>query len=261
MKKKLFIGITTSKRTVKVNFLKQDITYINDSFIDLLKSYDNIIPIILSPDTDPEHAKDIIQRLDGLILSSGEDIDPSLYNAKNEINYHENIEGAGTHYNRPISFAPNKQRDQFEINLYHAAKKNNIPILGICRGMQLINIAEGGTLHQELPETEFEHFLGKDGWIHYHNVTIERDTKLFDLFRIDSYPVSSIHHQAVDKLGENLIVSGKAEDGIVEIIEHLEHEFVVGVQGHIEKIIANFPLYNKLIEAFVHHANERSLVK
>ncbi len=257
MKNKLLIGITTSKREVNVNFSKQEIFYISKAFNDLLKDFDHVIPVFLSSDTDANHSKEIIEKLDGLILSSGEDIDPSIYNAKNLINYDENIKDAGFAHNRPMLCAPNKRRDLFEISLYKAAKEKNIPVLGICRGMQIINVAEGGTLHQEIPTTDISHFIEKDAWIHYHPISVKSDTKLFDIFKTNTYSVSSDHHQAVDKLGENLVASALADDGIIEIVEHEDHNFIMGLQGHIEKITNNFPLYNKVIEAFIEEAHER----
>jgi putative glutamine amidotransferase len=257
MKKKLIIGITANKKTVSVNFsAKQDVTYIADTFLDLFKSYDNIIPIIISQE-NVEHVEEICGILDGLIISSGEDVDPSFYKALNLIKYDDNVKDLGSHYHRSKLMAPNKKRDQFEISLYKAAKEKNIPILGICRGMQLINVAEGGTLYQELPASHISHFIEKDGWIHYHNIELDKDSKVYEIFKISTYTISSIHHQGVDKLGNNLVASARAEDGLIEIIEHMEKDFIVGFQGHIEHMF-NFPLYRKVIDVFVEKAMERS---
>ena len=255
MKKKIIIGITASKRKItSVTSSKQDVTYIPQAFIDLFKEHKNIIPIILYPDMDKDHAKEICAMLDGLILSSGEDVHPSNYNSESFVTYHENNKGFGTKFKRPETFSPNIKRDHFEIELYHAAKEKNIPILGICRGMQVINVAEKGTLFQEIPETKMTHFLEEDGWIHHHEIDIEPDCLTFDIFKKSNYSVSSIHHQAVDKVGNNLKVVGKSPDGITEIIEHNVHDFIIGFQGHIEKITNNFPLYQKIIHAFVERA-------
>ncbi|EKE26773.1 MAG: hypothetical protein ACD_4C00148G0002 [uncultured bacterium (gcode 4)] len=255
MKKKVFIGITASQREVHVNISKKDITYISDDFLALIKYFDNVIPVILPVDIDPEHAKEIVEKLDGIILSSGEDIDPSIYKAVNLIKYDENISGLGEKYHRSLMFVPNIKRDFFEISLYKAAKEKNIPVIGICRGMQLINVAEEGTLYQENPDAGLIHFLGKDGWIHYHDIFLEKNSKIFEVFQIQKYTVCSIHHQSVEKLGKNLVISAKSEDGVVEVIEHKDYDFIIGIQGHIEKMTKNYPLYQKLIEKFIQNAS------
>jgi putative glutamine amidotransferase len=250
----VFIGITANKKSVSVNFsTKQDVTYISDAFLGLFKKYDNVIPIIIS-DENLEHVKEICEILDGLVISSGEDVDPSFYKAFNLIKY-DNVTDLGSSYHRPKLLAPNKKRDQFELELYRVAKEKNIPILGICKGMQLMNVAEGGTLYQELPSTKISHFIEKDGWIHYHDIEIEKKSKLYEIFNTSRYTISSIHHQGIEKLGDNFIASATAEDGLVEIIEHKERDFIVGFQGHIEKM-DNFPLYKKVIDVFVEKAME-----
>jgi putative glutamine amidotransferase len=260
MKKKVLIGITTSKRAVDVNFLqKQDITYISNSIIELFQSHDNVIPIILSPDTHPHLIEEVCTILDGLLLSSGEDVDPSFYKSAPMIKYDEKISGTGQPFHRPKMLEPNPKRDKFEIDLYHEAKKKNIPILGICRGMQLINVAEGGTLHQENPQSNISHFIEKDGWIHYHNIKIEKESKLFSLLKTDNSSVSSIHHQSICQLASTLKASAKADDGTIEIIEHAHKDFILGIQGHIEKM-ANYPIYKKLIDAFIQNASRSAIL-
>lgn len=259
MKNKILIGITTSKRSVDVNFLsKQEITYISNSIIELFQSHENVIPVILSHDTHNHHTDEICSILDGLLLSSGEDIDPSFYKTSNQINYDDKVNNIGKAYHRPKSLEPNQKRDQFEINLYHAAKKRNIPILGICRGMQLINVAEGGTLHQENPESHISHFIEKDGWIHYHNIEIDKNSKTYSILSTENIPISSIHHQSINNLGKELKATATAPDGTIEIIEHPDKEFIIGIQGHMEKILSNFPIYKKVIDEFLHAATRRS---
>jgi putative glutamine amidotransferase len=252
MKKKIFLGITGNIRTISVNFSSnQEVTYIAKGYLDLIKDYENVIPIILTPDIDPKHAKDLCNTLDGIIFPGGEDIDPSSYGSENEIHYDAQIKDTGKPFHRPNISKPNKKRDLFEIELYKTAKEKDIPILGICRGMQLINVAEGGTLFQELPKSDIDHFIGNDGWIPYHDLFLEKDTKIHDIFKTDKYTISSIHHQAVNKLGNNLLASGTAKDGIIEIIEHPKHNFIIGVQGHMEKLVRNFPLYAEMVSKFI----------
>ena len=98
---------------------------------------------------------------DLIILSGGEDINENNININKKIN-----------------------REIVEYNLIDYGISNNIPIIGICRGMQIINVAEGGTLHQEIPTTDISHFIEKDAWIHYHPISVKSDTKLFDIFML-----------------------------------------------------------------------------
>lgn len=252
MKKKVFIGITANSRKIKVNFFdNQSVSIISNDYFSLLNSYSHVVPIII-----PGHVnnieKDLISILDGLILSSGEDLDPSMYSQKSLIQYDENIKGLGIPFKRPYSLSPNPVRDQIERNLYFNAKKKKIPILGICRGMQLINVVEGGTLFQELPQNNIRHFLEDDGWINYHDIFCKEESKTYGILGKKQTTISSIHHQAVDKLGENLNIAATSEDGIVEIIESKDkNSFILGFQGHVEAILSNYPSYRKLIDAFI----------
>lgn len=261
MKKQTLIGITTSKRAVDVNLLsKQEIIYISNAMLELFATHENVVPIILSPDTHPQHADEICSILDGLLLSSGEDVDPSFYNNIELIKYDEKVSGVGKKYHRPTLLEPNIKRDKFEIDLYNAAKAKNIPVLGICRGMQIINVAEGGTLHQEHPDSDISHFMEKDGWINYHNIEIEQDSQIFSILNTLNHTVSSIHHQSVNQLADSLRSSAKADDGTIEIIEHLHEEFIIGIQGHIEKTMKNFPIYKNIINAFVKTASREKIL-
>lgn len=254
-KDQIIIGITANQKKVGVNFsTKQQVSYIAQAFLDLFKDYDSVVTIILPSDLDPSQAETVCGMLDGLILSSGEDLHPSTYHAPELIHYDDRVNGLGSPYHRPKLLEPNLRRDLFELELYRVAKQKNIPILGICRGMQLINVAEEGKLYQEIPTSSILHFVEEDGWIHYHEVEIEQESLVGSILELDRYPISSIHHQGIEVLGKNLKISARANDGLIEIIEHKEKEFIVGVQGHIEKITTNFPFYKKLIDAFVKSA-------
>lgn len=258
MKKKIFIGITAQCKSI-TNALSSShsVATISKDFINLFHEHENVIPIILYPEMHHENTAYLMTFLDGIVFSSGEDIHTDSYNGINLVKYDEKVKGLGELYNRPKAFAPNKLRDQFEIALYHEAKKHKLPILGICRGMQLINVAEGGNLHQELPESTIKHSLEEDGWIHHHEVLFKEKSKLYNIFEIQQYIVSSLHHQAINQLGKDLQASGLAPDNSIEAIEHINEDFIIGFQGHIEKIHHNFPLYKKLINSFVSFAVKR----
>lgn len=159
--------------------------------------------------------------LDAFICFGGnEDISPILY-------------GDSIEYSKHI----NNNRDYFEIELFNYAFNNNIPFLGICRGMQIINIALGGTLNQDLTN-KLVHYCDWEMYcktnIHsLHKVDIVPNTKLSHAFLEKSISVNSYHHQCIDKVGHGLIINALCDDGVIEGIEHVEKP-IVGIQWHVE---------------------------
>lgn len=240
--KKPLIGITTVQ-----TLLNQPVILVNQSYVNLVSALGGL-PVLLT------ECPEVIASLDGLLIIGGQDLDPTLYKAQSEVTY-QSVEGRGQRYLRPLDYAPNRQRDDFEMALYHAAKVKRIPVLGICRGLQLINVAEGGTLHEELPESQIFHEAGLDGWAQGHFIKIDPGTKIHELLKVEHYFMSSRHHQGIDKLGKNLRASARTEDGLVEIFEWAnDDQWVFGVQGHIEQTRRNFPLYDRLVADFIKRA-------
>jgi putative glutamine amidotransferase len=173
------------------------------------------IPILIHPTGS---IKEIISKIDGLLLSGGEDIHPKYY--REELSY-------------PVTLSPD-MRTEFEVSLLGEALRAKIPVLGICHGMQLINIAFGGTLYQDLPsQTEgvIDHRLGD----RRHQVAIEEDSLLFKIMGKREVSVTSTHHQAVKDLGSGLRVGAVAHDSIIEAFEMPGYPFLIGVQWHPEK--------------------------
>lgn len=161
--------------------------------------------------------RDLIARLDGLLISGGQDVDPSRWG------------GPAV----PDSEETDPLRDEYEISLIHDALADGIPILGICRGMQILNVALGGTLIADLPTKEIDHQQkGIDVEVETHTVRFLIGSTMFDIYGHEA-PVNTLHHQAVDALGSGLSVTGRAPDGVVEAIE-LGSRPVVGVQWHPE---------------------------
>ena len=254
----LLIGLTTSETFVESdNVCIRPVTLVNQAYVELAPSF-GATPVLLSQQTPLEHVADLVSMLDGLILIGGQDIDPQVYGQDLKVHYSAETKGAGKTYFRPLDYQPSIKRVRFEIALYQEAKTRHIPILGICRGLQLINVAEGGTLYQELPEPKkIHHERGQDGWIHHHAIQIDPSSGVYSLLEQENYIMSSLHHQGIDRLGNNLRKAAWAEDGLIEIIELIdEHNFIIGVHGHIEQTRMNFKLYDKILCAFFTRAKK-----
>jgi putative glutamine amidotransferase len=181
--------------------------------------------------------------LDALLLTGGTDVNPHRY-------------GESPHAE---TNTPDDERDQVELKLISQALNLDVPILAICRGLQLLNVACGGTLHQHLgsprhdPDPEPE---SKSDPV--HNVEIESGTTLAEFIGERVCPVNSRHHQAVKHIGKQLRVSAAAaEDGIVESLEMPHKQFVLAVQWHPEDMVGNFPEQLKLFERLAYQANLR----
>lgn len=170
---------------------------------------------VLLPPGAAETAPDLLARLDALVISGGPDVNPALY-------------GAQPH---PKTRAVAPERDLWEAALLRAALAAGLPLLGICRGMQLLNVVCGGTLVQHLPDAE--RHLPRAGHYGSHPIRPLPGTRLADLLPEAELDVPTSHHQAVDRLGEGLTVSALAEDGTIEAVEG--PGFVLGVQWHPEQ--------------------------
>jgi putative glutamine amidotransferase len=197
------------------------------------------LAVMLPPD-DPAAADGVVSRLDAVVVSGGPDVDPARY-------------GAEPH---PRTDPPGRERDAWELAVIEAALRRSTPFLGICRGMQLMNVALGGTLRQHLPEV-----VGHDG--HTGGASLEGDPVVFCEHVVRTVPgtrlaallpgassVPTFHHQAVEKTGAGLVVCAHAEDGTVEALEHESAPFAIGVQWHPE-MGADLRLARALVEAAV----------
>jgi putative glutamine amidotransferase len=239
---------------VPVNHSKnQLLTYASSAVIEIISNL-GCVPVLLPNTVKPVEARKLIHRFDGLILSPGEDI--ALETTKFSGLDHVIAPETDGESRRPIG--PDYARDRLEIALYNAAITSRIPILGICRGMQIINVAEGGTLHQHLMDAgRVGHNIEEDGWINYHDIRIKDKSLLRKILKADSTIISSIHHQGIDKLGDNLIACAHSDDGLIEGIElDNENTFVLGLQGHFEKGLKNQSILKNIWTAFAQAAKE-----
>ena len=202
-------------------------------------------PIIIPPFDTTSQLKEYIDLVDALVLSGGEDVAPASYGEDKVIEL-ENI---------------NPDRDKWEIALFKEAHKAEIPVLGICRGMQLINVALGGSLYQDIDHQlncEFSHLpldSKKRENLEYvsHKVSILKRTHLNKILNSDYLNVNSHHHQAIKEIGAKLNIAAKSECGIIEAIENKNKAFLIGVQWHPEDLIDNYScfinLFSELIKA------------
>jgi putative glutamine amidotransferase len=195
------------------------------------------MPVILAP-VDPGSIDRLIARLDAVCLSGGPDVHPSAY-------------GTLPH---PELGPTEPELDRFEIELARAAVARGIPVLGICRGMQVLNVALGGSLYQHLPDLGGQVDHRQDGISSNptHRVTLARDSRLTKVIGRRYVEVNSFHHQALHALGRGLSVAGRAADGVVEAVEAPGRRFTFGVQWHAECLVdrpEHLALFRGLVRA------------
>ena len=180
------------------------------------------IPILLPNTTKGNNVHPLLNLLDGLLISGGNDVDPVFYGEKKEA--------------KNLNITP--ERDVFELSLVRKARNRGIPMMAICRGMQLMNVAFGGNLYQDFStEKSFrDHTLeGSTIYRKKHAIIIQEGSKLFDIIRKKRIMVNTSHHQMVKKVGTGLVATAWSEkDGVIEAIETEEDGLILGVQWHPE---------------------------
>lgn len=199
-----------------------------------------IVPIVLVEPASESAAR--LQHIDGLLIPGGADIDPMLYGERP----HPRLEKV------------NRAFDEFELTALMTAVERGIPVLGICRGHQLMNVSRGGTLWQDIPsqvasESDLRHRVRIDGSsvACSHLTHIEPETFAGEVLSSPTVEVNSYHHQAVKKLGDGLRISASSTDGIVEAIESTSGPLFVGVQFHPEKMLPDRAEFGRIFETFV----------
>jgi putative glutamine amidotransferase len=208
------IGITVYTRERVSPFVRMPYATSNVGLSDLAEEA-GAVPLLLTP---TEHVEDVLDRIDALVLQGGGDVHPEYY-------------GSELH---PRTNTLDRRRDEFELALLRGARGRRMPVLGICRGIQLVNVGFGGTLVQHLPDvTDVEH-EALDRWdATAHPIEIEPGSRLSRILATERMDVNSVHHQALDRIGDGLRVAARALDGVVEAVESPD-EPVLAVQWHPE---------------------------
>jgi len=197
------------------------------------------VPVVIPP-LDVDSIEPLLDGLCGLCLSGGPDLHPSIY-------------GAQPH---PLLGPTEPHLDSFEVALVRAAEAREMPVLAICRGLQVLNVARGGTLVQDLPSERpsgVTHRQADVGWVATHDVRLQEGSLVADCLGETEIRVNSFHHQAVDRLGSGLRIVGWADDDTVEAIEATDRRFTVAVQWHAESMVRS-PEQQRLLSAFARAA-------
>jgi putative glutamine amidotransferase len=212
------IGICAVREHARWSFWDQEAHLVSDSYVGSVQRTGAIA--VLLP-VDRRAPLELLERIDALLLIGGADVDPTTYGAPRD----------------PATESTDVERDQFEIALLHGALDRALPVLGVCRGMQILNVALGGNLEQSLVAPDGSHphrqalgsFEGTE-----HPVTLEPGSLAARSAGEEVHVVRCHHHQAVRELGEGLRVTGRAADGVMEAIELADGRWALGVQWHPE---------------------------
>ncbi|HQZ17211.1 MAG TPA: gamma-glutamyl-gamma-aminobutyrate hydrolase family protein [Vicinamibacteria bacterium] len=226
-------------------------TWLRFDYLHAVSKAHGLPSIVASGFTNPleeaeQLAGEILDNCDGLMLSGGTDVDPEIF-------------GEIPHTALGRVDGP---RDPFEITLAREAVRRDLPVLGICRGLQVLNVAMGGTLIQDIPSDipgAARHEAGENRVEIAHEVEVVPGSKLAELLSARRVGVNSFHHQAAKRIGEGLTVSATSPDGIVEGLEMRDRTFVVAVQWHPENFWKTSPVFDGLFTGFVEAARRAAL--
>lgn len=202
------------------------------------------IPVMLYITDNDEIIDGYINMLNGILFTGGGDINPLIFGE-------EPIRELGE-----VEY----DRDEFEFKLYKRAAEKNIPMLGICRGMQIMNIASGGTIYQDIysqrPGTNSHLTKNAFGSDEYHSVSVNENSKLYDILKQTDIKTNSFHHQAINDLADDYVATAFAKDGIIECIESKKLNFAIGIQWHPETMFEKYSIFRKIFIEFVKAAQK-----
>jgi len=235
------IGILTNLMTVKEGpYADGERIYVNRDYVNCILKVGGI-PLLVPIIDDVEVIREQIKQTSGLLLSGGQDVGPHYYNEKAI----------------PEMGSVSADRDFFEMALIKIAIELQKPLFGVCRGLQMLNVAFGGTLFQDIPaqvkQSDLLHMQEEHRTTGTHLVDISPQSNLFRILQKETLLTNSFHHQSVKDVAPGFHVVGRTRDGIVEEIERREGPFVLGVQWHPEMMTGNCDM-KKFFEAFVAEA-------
>lgn len=237
------IGITTSRT---INSYGAQALSLSEAYTRALTQAGGV-PVLIPLDLPAPALHELVMRLDGLLFSGGGDMHPGRY-------------GAPVH---PLVSSIQEDRDQLEIDLLQGVVQRGLPFLGICRGLQVINVALGGSLYEDLLEQHpgalnHDRFPEQERDYLAHPVSIELDSRLHRILNCTRVEVNSMHHQGIRDLAPGLKPVASAPDGVIEAVELPDYPFGLAVQWHPECLPAHFPM-QRLFREFVAAAGDRLL--
>jgi putative glutamine amidotransferase len=227
------IGLTTYRQQARSGVWDVHASFLPGVYLDGVTLAGGIAGLLPPQPVDAAIADRVLDGVDGLIITGGKDVDPAAYG----------------HQPHPATEEPARDRDAWEFALLEAALHRGMPVLGICRGAQVLNVALGGTLHQHLPDV-----IGHSGHrqgdavfaeLRVHAVDGSRTRRLLG----PSVRARCYHHQAIDRVGRGLVVGAIDGDGVIEAVEMPGSDFVVAVQWHPEETLEDLRLFSGLVDA------------
>lgn len=239
---KPFIAVLGSHMTSTGGYVPVMTDYVNHAYCAAVEAAGGI-PIMLPVPKEPEDMEPMLDFCQGLLIPGGFDVDPKFY--------HEDP--------MPQLGTLDAEMDRFWIYAADYALKKQIPVLGICRGLQLVNVAFGGTLYQDLSMMNPQHFLhtqkqNRDYLM--HEVQIDEDSRLCELLGTTSIYTNTMHHQCVKEPGNGLRITARTRDGIPEALETADGQFIL-VQWHPEELTVSEPRMCALFQDLVKRASSR----
>lgn len=250
------IGITTIKsrsETIKKYKLDHlagvDLINISSDYSDAISDHGGLpllIPILQTYDED--NIKNIVDKIDGLLLTGGEDIHPKFYKMGDFPNEEHAL------------MKRDPKRDSFELALLKEAFNKKIPILGICRGHQLLNIFFGGSLLNDIETTiqsSINHLASLDDKTQLiHHVGIEKNSFLYQIYQKEDLLVNSFHHQCIDRIAKGFEIIAESEDRVIEGMRYKGPEWIVGIQWHPEMLYKKYEIHGRIFKAFIKVVNK-----
>lgn len=235
------LGLTTYLQQAQTGVWNVRASFLSASYVDGVNLAGGIASLLPPQPVDAQIASRILDGLDGLIITGGRDVVPESY-------------GQQPHPATDAAVAESRLRDGLERVLVLEAIRRRMPLLGICRGAQMINVALGGTLHQHLPDV-IGHTHHQQGNAVFSTSAVRTvpGTRLAALIGASS-DAQCYHHQAIDRLGDGLVISAKDSDGVIEAVEIPGDSFVLAVQWHPEERLDDLRLFAAMVEAAAAYA-------